>query len=60
MIRFLRKPFGLSILVALLVTACASTQLTAVWKDPTYQSRPAKIMVVGVAKKSGQQKTIRG
>jgi hypothetical protein len=50
MIRLLRKPFGLSILIALLVTACASTRLTAVWKDPSYQSRPAKIMVVGVAK----------
>jgi hypothetical protein len=50
MIRFLRKPFGLSMLIVLLVTACASTQLTAVWKDPSYQSRPTKIMVVGVAK----------
>lgn len=50
MIRFLRKPFGLSMLIALLVTACASTQLTAVWKDPSYQSRPTKIMVIGVAK----------
>jgi hypothetical protein len=34
----------------MLVTACASTQLTSVWKDPSYQTRPAKIMVVGVAK----------
>jgi hypothetical protein len=50
MIRFLRKPFALSILIALLVTACTTTQLTAVWKDPSYQTRPAKIMVVGIAK----------
>jgi hypothetical protein len=34
----------------MLVTACASTQLTSVWKDPSYQTRPARIMVIGVAK----------
>jgi hypothetical protein len=34
----------------MLVTACASTQLTSVWKDPSYQARPAKVMVIGVAK----------
>lgn len=47
---FGRNPFGLFILIAMLVTACATTQLTSVWKDPSYQTRPAKIMVVGVAK----------
>jgi hypothetical protein len=50
MTRSLRNPFGLFILIAMLVTACASTQLTSVWKDPSYQTRPAKIMVAGVAK----------
>ena len=50
MIRTLRNPFSLLILVAMLVTACATTQLTSVWKDPSYQARPAMIMVVGVAK----------
>ena len=34
----------------MLVTACATTQLNSVWKDPSYQTRPAKIMVIGVAK----------
>ena len=46
----LGRPLGLLILVAMLLTACASTQLNSVWKDPSYQARPAKIMVVGVAK----------
>jgi hypothetical protein len=50
MMRSLLKQFGLLILVAILATACTTTQLTAVWKDPSYQARPAKIMVVGVAK----------
>ena len=44
------RPFSVLILVAMLLTACASTQLNSVWKDPSYQTRPAKIMVVAVAK----------
>jgi hypothetical protein len=50
MMRILRSPFGLVFSVAILVSACASTQITSVWRDPSYQSRPAKIMVIGVAK----------
>lgn len=34
----------------LMLTACATTQLTSVWKDPAFQSRPNKIMVIGMAK----------
>jgi hypothetical protein len=50
MTRSLLKLFGLFIPIAVLFTACASTQLTSVWKDPSYRTRPAKIMVVGVAR----------
>ena len=42
--------FVILILGVLLATACAATQLTSVWKDPSYQTRPGKVMVVGVAK----------
>lgn len=52
MIRTLQNTFGFLLPIALLVTACATTQPSAVWKDPTYQGYPHKIMVVGVAKKS--------
>jgi len=38
------------LLTAMLVSACATTELTAVWKDPAYQTRPTRIMVIGVAK----------
>ena len=38
------------LLAATLLTACATTQVNSVWKDPSYQARPAKIMVIGVAK----------
>jgi hypothetical protein len=35
----------------MLVTACSTTRVTAVWKDPVYQARPAKIFVIGLTKK---------
>jgi Ni,Fe-hydrogenase III small subunit len=47
---YLRNPLVYLTAVALLLTACVTTQLNAVWKDPAYQSRPAKIVVIGVAK----------
>jgi uncharacterized protein YbjQ (UPF0145 family) len=50
MIRILRTPLGLCVFVAMLIAACATTELTAVWKDPSYQKRPAKIMVIGVSR----------
>lgn len=47
--RFLRNTsillFGLAML-----TGCATTQLTSVWKDPAFQTQPNKIMVIGMAK----------
>lgn len=46
----LRNPFGILLPGALLVTACATTQVNAIWKDPSYQARPARVMVIGVAK----------
>ena len=48
--RIMRNPISLFVFMAMIVTACASTRLTSVWKDPSYQSRPAKIMVIGLAK----------
>jgi hypothetical protein len=50
MLLSLRNPFGFLLPVAALVTACATTQVSAIWKDPSYQARPARIMVIGVAK----------
>ena len=49
MIRFSRQ-FGLLIPLAFLLAACATTEVNSVWKDPSYQMRPAKIMVIGVSK----------
>ena len=41
---------GLGLLLAMFVTACATTEVTSIWKDPSYQGRPGKVMVIGVSK----------
>jgi hypothetical protein len=45
-----RNPLGYLMIVAMLLAACATTQVTSVWKDPSYHARPARIMVIGVAR----------
>jgi len=50
MLHYLRNPLVYLIPLALLLSACASTQLTSVWKDPSYQTRPARILVIGMAR----------
>lgn len=37
-------------LLAMMLTACSTTQVNSVWKNPSYQAHPAKIMVIGVAR----------
>jgi len=49
----LRNPFFLLIPIAMLVAACATTQIKATWKDPSYQAHPSRIMVIGIAKNPG-------
>jgi hypothetical protein len=50
MLHYFRNPLLYLIPLALLLPACASTKLTSVWKDPSYQSRPSKILVIGMAR----------
>ena len=50
MLRYLRNPLVYLVPIAMLLSACASTQLTSVWKDPSYHTRPAKILVIGMAR----------
>lgn len=40
--------FGLLLIMAMLVNACSSTQLTAVWRDNNYRAHPVKFMVISV------------
>ncbi len=37
-------------LIAILLSACSSTQIKSVWKDPSYVGRLQRVMVVAVAK----------
>ena len=46
----MRYPFICLLFGSLLLAACATTEINGIWKDPSYQSRPARIMVIGVAK----------
>lgn len=50
MLRYLCNSFVSLMLGAMLVTACATTQIGSVWRDPSYQARPARVMVIGVAR----------
>ena len=39
--------------ILLLITSCASTNLTSVWRDSSYSGQFKKILVIGVAKERG-------
>jgi len=56
----LRKPFGILLLGAALLTSCATTQVNAIWKEPSFQARPARIMVIGVAKNPLNRRLFEG
>jgi len=48
--RHLLKTLGLSGLIVVLLVACATTQIKAVWKDASYTGRPQRVMVIAVAR----------
>lgn len=51
MLRFLRNSLCLLAAFPLLVACATETKPNEVWLDPSYQSLPKKIMVVGVSRK---------
>ena len=55
--RSLRMSLPLSVCIMfLLLFACTSTKFSSVWKDPSYQEHPAKIMVVSAFKDPGTRR----
>jgi hypothetical protein len=50
MIRFRYYFLGLLAFIAVFLTACATTQIKSVWKDPSYFLHPQRVMVIAVAK----------
>ena len=47
----MRRSFSIGMMTALLLTACATTDLTSSWKDPSYQHQPRTILVVAMTRK---------
>ena len=49
---------GFITLIAIFSAGCATTSLTSAWKDPSYQGRPQKIMIIELAKKPANKRLI--
>ncbi len=50
--------FGFGLFAAVFMAGCATTQITANWKDRKFSMRPEKIMVIGIAKKPANKRFI--
>jgi hypothetical protein len=46
------------IAAAVMLSSCATTEVTAVWKDQSYKSMPHKVLVYGVLKKVANRRII--
>ncbi|MGB8297801.1 MAG: hypothetical protein WCG85_20460 [Polyangia bacterium] len=40
------------------LAACSTTYVSSLWRDPTYQVRPRKIMIIGIAKNPANKRTL--
>ena len=40
------------------LAACSTTYISSLWKDPTYQVKPHKIMIIGIAKSAANKRTL--
>jgi len=40
------------------LAACSTTYVSSLWKDPTYQIKPHKIMIIGIAKSPANKRTL--
>jgi hypothetical protein len=40
------------------LAACSTTYVSSLWKDPTYQVKPHKIMIIGIAKSPANKRTL--
>ena len=47
---FRRYLSGFLLMIAVMLTACSTTQIKSVWKEPSYLGQPQRVMVVAVAK----------
>ena len=40
------------------LAACSTTYVSSLWRDPTYQVKPHKIMIIGIAKSPANKRTL--
>jgi hypothetical protein len=48
----------LSLLLTTLLAACATTRLSSVWKDPSFDGSPRKVLVYAILKNPGNRRII--
>ena len=53
-----QNPLSFGILIAILITGCATTKISSVWKDKLYKVKPGKIMIIGIAKKPANKRSL--
>ncbi|MDD5686885.1 MAG: hypothetical protein PHE88_03515 [Elusimicrobia bacterium] len=53
-----RVSLGFCAVVAMLITACATTSITSVWKNKSYQLQAHKIMIIGILKSSADRRIL--
>jgi hypothetical protein len=46
------------VMALLLLTSCATTELTSLWRDETYRDHPRKILVIGMLKTPANQRIL--
>lgn len=56
--QIMRASIGAGVLITALMTGCASTNISSVWKDQSYMGTPHKIMIIGISKKPANKRTL--
>lgn len=56
--QIVRNPLGFGILIAMLITGCATTKISSVWKDQSYQVKIRNIMIIGISKYPANRRTL--
>ncbi|OGS33770.1 MAG: hypothetical protein A2474_04990 [Elusimicrobia bacterium RIFOXYC2_FULL_34_12] len=56
--QIIQRSLGFGILITMFITGCATTKISSVWKDQSYQVMPHKIMIIGISKKPANKRTL--
>jgi len=56
--QIVQNSLGFGVLITMLITGCATTKISSVWRDQTYQIKPHKIMIIGISKIPANKRTL--